>query len=180
MNFISFEKIVQPSPDLALTLRLARLSDVPELDRVMKACAHWLEQEGYTHWDVYKDGSHSEEDVSAGKVYCAFDKSRSLIATFTIAHDSPPYAEGSFDAHWEDSKSQARFFKKPAVDPGYHSHGIGKALLNEAEDISRKAGAHYLRLDINPGIPWLGDYYQKLGFVYRARLPAGIIYEKSL
>ena len=180
MDLTSLETSVQVSPEVDLTLRLARESDLPELDRLMKVCADWLEAEGYSHWKVYQSGSQSEQDVEAHKVYCAFDGDSSIVATFTLSHDSPPYAQGSFDPYWEDPQATARFFKKMAVHPDFHGQGIGKALLTEAESISRSQGAKYLRLDINPGIPWLGDYYQRLGFAHRGDLLAGIIFEKML
>jgi ribosomal protein S18 acetylase RimI-like enzyme len=174
------EQTIKVSAGLSLNLRLARESDIPEIANVMKSCADWLEHCGYSHWKVYQSGPDCDKDVSNGKVYCAFDEEKNLVATFTITHESPLYANGTFDKHWKDPSANAKFFKKLAVLPSYHGNGIGKALLTEAEKISRKQGATFLRLDINPNIVWLGDYYMKLGFEHRADLPAGIIYEKSI
>ncbi|MCB0351918.1 MAG: GNAT family N-acetyltransferase [Bdellovibrionales bacterium] len=180
MDISANEQIVNISADMQLSVRLARDSDIPAIAHVMKSCADWLEGEGYTHWKVYQSGPKCEEDVANGKVYCAFGADRTLIATFTIAHESPPYAKGIFEDHWEVPDATARFFKKLAVLPNFHGNGIGKGLLQEAERISRKQGATYMRLDINPGIPWLGDYYRELGFEQRAELAAGVIFEKAL
>ena len=180
MDRDAVKKEIQLSSELSLILRLAEASDIQAISVLLKLCADWLEGEGYTHWKVYQDGPDCEDDVANGRVYCAFDTKQELVSTFTLAEESPAYAEGAFEEHWKEPGATASFFKKLAVNPKHHGNGIGKELLKQAESISREHGAKYLRLDINPSIRWLVDYYLKLGFELRAEIPAGIILEKDL
>jgi [ribosomal protein S18]-alanine N-acetyltransferase len=53
-----------------------------------------------------------------------------------------------------------------AAHPLYRRQGVGKALLNELIDVSRRNGVQYLTLEVRRSNLSAQDLYQKIGFVH--------------
>lgn len=56
------------------------------------------------------------------------------------------------------------------VDYEYHKHGVGTTLMQQAEEVAKKSGAHKLFLET--GADWgVRKFYENLGYVKTGDLP---------
>lgn len=59
------------------------------------------------------------------------------------------------------------------VHSNFRGHGIGSALMNQAIDLAKRAGAKYIELTSSPGRKAANKLYRSLGFVCIARSNSG-------
>src|SRR5262245_51807031 len=99
-----------------------------------------------------------------------------------LVHETGPSLTGAVYVRWGAGRG---FFGPLAVDPGLQGTGIGRALVDAAEEISRAHGARHLDLDVMSFRPELLTWYERLGFTRngtmryphpeRLRVPAELV-----
>ena len=92
------------------------------------------------------------------------------------------FALGDASPWWSDGRD-ALYLSGIVVDRAQRGHGVGRAIVAWAVDRARARRAQVLRLDCHSGNRWLRDYYERLGFVERARIEqhpgyTGCLYER--
>jgi protein-tyrosine phosphatase len=81
-------------------------------------------------------------------------------------------AVGTFVLRWSDEQvwgpgdGDGGYVHRLATHPDAAGQGIGRRLVDAADELTARQGRHWLRLDCERGNPRLRAYYEALGFRY--------------
>jgi len=107
--------------------------------------------------------------------------------TFIIAEDGSTIA----GCNYVELRGDSGYFGLLSIDPGYQGRGLGKDLVERAEDLCRSAGHSLIRIRVLNHRTELPPFYEKLGYniagteeveqVPTARMPYHfVVMEKAL
>ena len=82
-----------------------------------------------------------------------------IASTLVIGNQAPAYAQAAFP-----HPPHTLYLEAFATDPAFRGKGLGKMLLQQAEQEAETRGATRLRLDCWAGNRALRNYYQSAGF----------------
>ncbi|NOV01161.1 GNAT family N-acetyltransferase [Paenibacillus planticolens] len=121
-----------------------------------------LNRRGVHQWDwFYPNRFVIQSDVKRGTAFGIRDGEKLIGAVVVDAIQSSRYA-GLPWIHQE--AGQARCIHRLAVDPAYQGQGLGKKLLQFAEEQARGAGGASIRLDVFSGNPGAAQLYVRAGY----------------
>ncbi len=154
-------------------------ADTEELDTVLEIlseAANWLLSKGIDQWQPESfSRSSTAEKIRLGEVYLAKRNDES-IGTITL--------QWSDRFFWVDDDTDAGYVHKLAIIPTYTGTGLGRKLLEWAEQTTKAAGKNYIRLDCMYENPKIRQYYENMGFEYRGEVKGvgwrAALYEKQL
>ena len=145
------------APDVAVRVRPARPSDVPDVAAVLGAAADALRRRGQALW--------SAREVSEAAILPSVEQGLYHLGWV----DGEPV--GVFRLQWEDpdfwpevAEGCSAYLHKLAVLPARQGSGVAQALLGHACQLARRGGRQFLRLDCMGGRPSLSAVYEKFGF----------------
>ena len=95
-----------------------------------------------------------------GTCYIAWDGA-APVGTFTLQWTDPAF----WGERPDEGPDRARYLHRLAVRRSYK--GLGRALVDLAEELTRRSGATCLRLDCLATDPGIRAYYEAAGFEYR-------------
>jgi len=168
----------------------ANITDIEEIGKLYDdVCNYLCEHENYPGWKkgIYPNENDAKDGVDESALYIAKDNNK-IVGTVILRHKPE---EGYKNVEWavENNYEKIYVIYTLAVHPNSFGLGIGKKLLDFAEEIARKEGCFSLRLDVVKGNIPAESLYKKCGYKcvgttslgYEAYgLPWYNLYEKAL
>lgn len=161
-----------------LAIRRATSDDAEALRVMLIEAADWIHSaHGIRQW---------HEKMFTSEIISAFIRDYEVF----VAIQGQELA-GCFSVHWgyeeiwgEKFHDEAGYVHRLTVSRSRKGQGIGKQLLDWAENYIRERGKSWLRLDCMADNPSLNRYYQSLGFSFRGRFNAdewsANLYERAI
>jgi ribosomal protein S18 acetylase RimI-like enzyme len=145
-----------------LTFQRAKLEDSADILALLQCISSWLAGKGIDQWkDFYNEKGKATlaRRFREGEVY-KIAKGGAILGVFVTQWD---------DTFWHPMKNDdlACYIHTMGIDPSLTGKGIGKKILSFVEDIAKRAGRKYVRLDCNADNARLCEFYESNGF-YKA------------
>jgi GNAT superfamily N-acetyltransferase len=140
-------------PFTGVRIALAEPGDVDRVQAILEEAARWLLDRGIRQWPAEIPRERVAEQVSERDCYLAWDGDQA-VGTFSL-HESDP-------AMWGEQRPDALYLHGLAVSRDHR--GLGRHLLDWAEEAAARAGMRWLRLDCMMENPALRAYYRRAGF----------------
>lgn len=145
----------------------ANITDLEEISGLYDAvCDHLSAHENYPGWKkgIYPAAEDAEAGIKEGALYIAKDQGR-IVGTVILRHQPE---SGYQNAKWALESDYDRIYVvyTLAVHPDFTGMGIGKKLLDFAEQLAREEECIALRLDVVKGNLPAEKLYQKCGYRY--------------
>lgn len=152
---------------MAIKVRAAAKEDIKRIVQVYdELCDYLNEHQNYPGW--IKGIHPSEEEALQGlkeqALYVALDR-EIIVGSFVLRHEPE---DGYQQAQWltENDYSKIYVVYMLAVDPKYLRKGVGKALMDFAEEKAAAEKCSSIRLDVVKGNIPAEHLYRKCGFQY--------------
>lgn len=160
------------------TMREASVSDGGSLQQLMIDTATWLKESGSLQWSDILEGKdvHQLRDrIRDGEVFVLRDADEQLVATFILRKTA-----SDWDARLWRNQNQvpARYLHRLMIARSYAGQNLSQALLDWANEESKRTGYHFLRLDCIASNQKLNTLYQTAGFTKCETIDGFCIYEK--
>lgn len=130
------------------------------------------------NWPGWKKGIYpawedAEAAIQAGTLYLAVDASGRLAGSVNLSHQCEP---GYETIAWQIDAScnELLVVHTLAVHPAFARRGVGRALMEFAEQLGRSRGIKALRLDVTDGNDPAIRLYERCGFVPLGRFDQGL------
>jgi len=173
--------------EMTMEIAAAHPDDVPEVLRVVRACAARMLSMGIDQWDeVYPDAAMLTADAAAGNLFVIREIGKNgergaCLGLITLdENQDPAYA----DVAWEYAGARILVVHRLSVDPAAQGRGLAKRLMAFAEDKASKEGYEVIRLDAFTQNPAAQGLYAKRGYrqAGTVRLRKGLFtcFEKQL
>lgn len=139
----------------------AEPSDAPAVMDLLTLCMEDLLSRGIHQWDhLYPDISFVEADVRAGSLHLVREDGR-CIGCVSLDDEQP---EAYAALPWNCATGRAMVIHRLAVHPERQGHGIGRMLMDHAENHARENGFSCIRLDTYTGNPRALAMYARRGY----------------
>ena len=138
-------------------------SDRRSLVQLYRAVTKGLQKEGIDQWDwFYPNRFIIARDLSRHVTFGIKDQQGQVIGAVVVdQHQSESYN----GLPWADQSGAPSCIHRLAVHPEYQGKGIGKLLLQFAEERASEQGATSMRLDVYSANPGAVRMYEKAGYV---------------
>lgn len=164
---------------MQLTIVQAQLSELETVLDILEEAAQWLTGRGIHQWlpgSFY--GVHCQSIANRlrqGEIYLA-KVDGEAIGTLRLQWSDRPM--------WGEMPDDAGYVHSLAVRRAFAGMGVGRQLLQWAENTAAANGKQYLRLDCTAENPVLRSYYEQAGFTHRGDIEdndwKASLYEKSV
>ena len=142
-----------------MAIRRADESDAPAIAEVRNAAAAALTAaHGHGHWSSRTRPESVARGFSRAQVLVAV-RGTSVAGTLTLQAKKP----WAIDVAYFTPVPRALYLIDMAVDPKFQRRGIGRRLLEAAEEAARTLPAQALRLDAYDGLAGAGGFYARAG-----------------
>ncbi len=143
---------------------------------ILNEAADWLGLKGIDQWQSrYFTRSLLLEQIGKGEVYLARQGDK-VVGTITVQWSDPMF--------WGETPMDAAYFHRLAIKREFASKGLGRLMVEWAEDMAKAAGKRYMRLNCTFENRRLRQYYEDMGFAYRGEAKLHdmrfALYEKEL
>lgn len=164
---------------MQLTIVPAQPSELETVLDILEEGAQWLTSRGIDQWPPGAFRGRRLQSIvdhlSVGEVYLA-KVDGEAIGTLRLQWSDKPT--------WGEMPDDAGYVHALAVRRAFAGMGVGRQLLQWAEDTAAANGKHYLRLDCTAENPALRSYYEQAGFTYRGDIEGNgwkaSLYEKPV
>lgn len=155
-------------PDGDLELRPATPEDVDDVLALAASCANHMIGRGILQWDdLYPDRDSIESDIREGGALLARHGDE-VVAYFALdSRQDPQYAQVA----WRFTQGPVAVVHRLMVSPEWQGRGLGRWLMDVAEQRAQQSGCATMRLEAFTNNPGAMRLYEKCG--YRA---AGIVH----
>lgn len=129
---------------------------------VLNQAAEWVvarSAEGWTPGQWRRD--RLLEAINLGETHLA-RRGSTVVGTVTL--------QWSDETFWPGAPPDAGYVHRLAVTKSAHGLGVGRAMLDWAEEATRDTGRSFLRLDCPGGNPQLRAYYESVSFEPRGEV----------
>lgn len=163
-----------------ITVTRAAAGDVDLMAGILDEAALWLESRGFPGWPRPFPVSWIRAGMLVGTCYIAWDGPMP-VGTFTLQRTDPTF----WGERADERPGHALYLHRLAVRRSHK--GLGRALLDLAEDMTRRSGTVCLRLDCVAADSGICAYYAAAGFEHRGDINVmrggpwkASLYEKTL
>lgn len=126
-------------------MRKAQLEDINEImDIIGKAIPEMHSNYNYQWDEFYPQEKDFLTDIQEGDLYVS-ERNGRLVAFICVNKLEPAEYSG---LNWS-SRKDVLVIHRMAVDPEHQSNGVGRDLMNFAEDLALKRNIEYLKTDTN-------------------------------
>jgi protein-tyrosine phosphatase len=147
-------KLASPIGELVVTRATA--SDAPVVRALRDELARWMLQRGIRQWSPGDlSATWIEVCIGFGVVSLVSHDDR-LVGSVTVVWDDPLI--------WGEQPESAGYIHMLMVDRAFAGYGIGRLILQYAEDSIAAAGYRRGRLDCVADNPSLRGYYERAGY----------------
>ena len=143
-----------------LTFQKAEPKDSKDILALLQRIATWLKGKGIDQWRQFLDEKKGQAILDRrfreGDVYKVLQKG-AILGVFVTQWD---------DAFWHSTKMDdlACWIHTMGIEPSLTGKGIGKKILSYVENVARRAGKKFVRLDCDGNNARLCGYYESNGF----------------
>lgn len=149
-----------------MLIRRAILTDIPAILELLGRIVPVMNAEGNFQWDAsYPDRHVFEADIRAGQLWVAELDSRIAGFAAITTDQEPEYAEVGWDV-----SEPAIVTHRLAVGLDSRGRGVGRALLQQAEEEARKRGIGVLRIDTNTNNRATNQLFPALGYRFSGEI----------
>ncbi|MFV0528205.1 MAG: GNAT family N-acetyltransferase [Lachnospiraceae bacterium] len=143
-------------------IRRAGLEDIEYVLQHYREVTQHMESCGIYQWDeVYPDRRILTEDIGKGNLYL-FERSGHMAAAFVVNQVfDPEYANGC----WNAPDSSFAVLHRLSVNPSDQNQGLGKRMLQCAEQLIRQKGYESIRLDAYALNAAAVSLYERAGYL---------------
>lgn len=159
--------MIQKRKEKPMEIRKADMTDIEEIGKLYDdVCDYLCAYENYPGWrkGIYPTKDDAKDGIKESSLYVA-KKDNRIVGTFILRHKPE---EGYKNVEWfaESNYEKIYVIYTLAVHPDFSRAGIGKQLLEFAEELARKEECISLRLDVvKDNIP-AENLYKKCGYKY--------------
>ena len=173
-----------------MTFEKANMNDLEEISNLYEdVCDYLNEHENYPGWKkgIYPSKDDARAGIEENALYIAKEHSK-IVGTVILRH-KPEERYKNIEWAVESDYEKIYVIYTLAVHPNYLGLGIGKKMLDFAEEIARKEGCISIRLDVVKGNVPAENLYKKCGYKYVGTISLGLeeyglpwfnLYEKVL
>ncbi|CAG7653890.1 GNAT family N-acetyltransferase [Paenibacillus allorhizosphaerae] len=137
------------------------LADKKSVVSLYRSVTGELQRQGIRQWDwFYPNGVVVGSDIRRSSLFGVKAEDRVIAAVVIDDLQSPKYAP----LPWSDGEGSAACIHRLAVHPQHQGNGLGKRLLQFAEDTVREQGHSSIRLDVYTGNPGAVHMYRRAGY----------------
>ncbi len=143
---------------------LATETDVQEIMDLIEACIIDLESQSIYQWNSYYPRlNHINECIKDKSLYI-LREDEMFLGIISITEKQPPEYK---NVNWLE-EGKFLVISKLLVNPKWQRKGIGRVLMDFAENFARKYTS--IRLDAYSGNPRALNFYERLGYVKVGKL----------
>ena len=164
-----------------MKLRLANMIELHKLMHIIRQASRYMEEQGIFQWDeVYPDEETIREDIAREELYVLYEEEE-LLALVTL---NEVQDESYSEANWLGEQEHIAVIHRLCVNTIHQHKGIGKAVLQVAEELLKEKGYKGIRLDAYTQNPYAIKLYENAGYhkVHEVTFRKGqfYLYEKTL
>ena len=142
-------------------IRPAKLTDIPDILRITKACAADLCRKGIYQWnELYPSLEAFTVDLERGELWVMEQKGH-LIGCIAL---SKVMDEEYREVEWMTLTGNNRYVHRLAIDPEFQGLGYARQLMDHAEGRARSEGAVSIRLDTFSQNRRNQEFYEQRGY----------------
>jgi len=130
-------------------LKNATLADVPALRKLVNEAYMELADMGLNYTGTYQDEEITRRRLEGSSLTYILQEGNELVGTISLS------VEGEIG-----------YLNQLAVSPRYRGLGLGRQLMQLAEEEARKRGCIMVKLDTAKPAKHLIEFYQSMGYVY--------------
>ena len=145
-----------------MVIRLAETADVPPVIAILSRCMRDLRQRGCDQWDdTYPSVEVLHEDVRARTLFVALEEERIVAAVCLNEVQPDPYRSVA----WHFADEHPLVVHRLCVDPDRQGRGLGRRMMEFAEQFARVRGFRSIRLEVYPTAVAAVALYSRLGYL---------------
>ena len=144
-----------------MKIKRAHKKDISEIMDMYDSCVNGMIKNGIDQWDhTYPNQEIILEDISR-QTYFIYTMDKEIIGGVTIDNNqSPEYLE----MDWQDKTDSFLCVHRLAIREDAWGKGIGRELMDFAEDLVLSERLLSIRLDTYSGNPQAMEFYKRLGY----------------
>lgn len=125
-------------------IRRAKITEIPDILTITKACAQHMIEEGIFQWnEFYPSREAFENDIKRDELY-VLQKANAIIGTIVIStYKDEEYSQ----IDWLTDDKNNAYIHRLSVHPDYQGKGFAKQMMDFAEAHAQKTGCASVRLD---------------------------------
>jgi len=144
-----------------MTIRKAKISDLMDIMKMYNSCVSGMIKNGIDQWDdSYPNTEIISKDLESGTYFVA-ELNNQIVGGININQEQDPTY---IDILWEDQSNQFLVVHRLAVKEENWGCGVGKRLMNFAENLVKEKGLSSIRLDTYSGNPKAMNFYVRLKY----------------
>ncbi len=125
-------------------IELAKVEYLPRIKKIAEDCAIDMQNRGIFQWNEnYPSSEIFKKDIDSNSLYVYMIKSKILGCIMISLNKDDVYNH----VKWLTEDEKNLYVHRLAVDPKYQKKGIGRSLMNFAENYARNNGLKSIRLD---------------------------------
>ena|SRR5688572_29046505 len=125
---------------------------------------------------IYRNADESDSEALMGLINRAFEVESAFFTTKRIDLEETlgHFGKGKFllaeidgriaGCNYVELRGEAGYFGLLSVDPRYQGHGLGRILIEQAEEFCRAAGCSRMQIRVLNHRTELPPFYEKLGY----------------
>lgn len=157
-----------------MLMRLATLSDIPEIMEMIRELVPIMNASGNFQWDeFYPNPEKFSDDVAHDKLWVAVIDEKIVGVSAITTDQDPEYAQVGWDL-----SELAIVTHRLAVSIHHRGQGIAEALLRKAEEEAIRRDIKTLRIDTNSMNTATQKLFPKLGYTFAGEI--GLSYRPNL
>ncbi|QXV65238.1 GNAT family N-acetyltransferase [Mucilaginibacter sp. 21P] len=147
-------------------IRLALISDIPQIMQLVKEVVPVMRASGNLQWDdTYPNPQVFEQDINEIQLWVAAIDNEIAGVTAITTEQYPEYAQAGMDINEE-----AIVTHRLAVSPRYQGRGIAASLMQQAEVLALERGIPLLRVDTNSQNTATQRLFPKMGYEFKGEI----------
>tara|TARA_B100001175_G_scaffold301379_1_gene294431 strand:- start:212 stop:715 length:504 start_codon:yes stop_codon:yes gene_type:complete len=144
-----------------MIIRKAIISDLNDIMKMYNSCVSGMIKNGIDQWDEsYPNFKIISKDLKLGTYFVA-ELNNQIVGGINIDQEQDPTY---LNILWKDRSNQFLVVHRLAVKEENWGFGVGKRLMNYAENLVKEKGLSSIRLDTYSGNPKAMDFYIRLRY----------------
>jgi len=125
-------------------IKTGNIADIDCVLGITKSCARHMIKQGVYQWnEQYPDRDSFVNDVKNNELYVYLEKEK-VVGCISLCNEMD---EVYMAVRWKTINLNSLYIHRLAVHPNFQKKGVGKALMDFAENFARKKDYESVRLD---------------------------------